>query len=69
MPKLPSSERSKMSPEEYLRELVDELIDVAVDYGRNQTPTNELALAEASELMYKAIEKFSERQKAVGIRG
>lgn len=50
-----------MNPEEYLRELVDELIDVAVDYGRNQTPANELALAEASELLYKAIETFNER--------
>lgn len=63
MPKSPSSERSKMSPEEYLRELVDELIDVAVDYGRNQTPASELALAEASELLYKAIETFNERSE------
>lgn len=50
-----------MAPEEYLRELVDELIDVAVDYGRNQTPANELALAEASELLYKAIETLEHK--------
>ena len=61
MPKSPSSARSKMAPEEYLRELVDELIDVAVDYGRNQTPANELALAEASELLYKAIETLEHK--------
>jgi hypothetical protein len=50
-----------MTPEEYLRELVDELIDVAVDYGRNPTDANELALAEASELLYNAIQTMEHK--------
>lgn len=57
-----------MTSEDFLRELVEELIDVAVDYGRCPTPANELALGEASELLYKAIETFSEHSKRKAVR-
>lgn len=45
-----------MTSKEYLKELVDELIDVAVDYGSNPSEENELRLAEVSQLVYSAVE-------------
>ena len=45
-----------MTTTEYLKELVDELIDVAVDYGSNPTEENELRLAEVSGMVYNAVE-------------
>jgi hypothetical protein len=50
--------------QEYLKELVEEVIDVAVDYGTSKTPANELALAEASELLYQAIETYTKETNA-----
>jgi hypothetical protein len=45
-----------MTTTEYLKELVDELIDVAVDFGSNPTEENELRLAEVSGMVYNAVE-------------
>jgi len=47
-----------MTKFEFLNELVDELVDAAVDFGENPNKNNELALAEASELLNKAMKKI-----------
>jgi len=52
-----------LNAKDYLKELVDELIDVATDYGRNPRPSTELALAESSEMLYNAIQTMEHVSK------
>jgi hypothetical protein len=40
----------------YLKEILEEYVEIAIEYGRNPTDENELALCEVAELMYKALE-------------
>ena len=48
-----------MNIKEYIEDLVEEVITNAVEYGREPSDTNELALAESTELLYNTLDTYT----------
>lgn len=53
----------KLTLKEYVEEVLDEYVAVAIEFGRCPTEENELALCEAAELLYNALELKEKQNK------
>ena len=51
-----------LTKQEYINQLIDELVDVSVDFGENPSEENGLALGLVSEMLYNAVTKLVPEQ-------